>query len=601
LSRTAIRDCYFEDLTEEDKYCGRSISNYLNQVAVKMEELGRDNCSNTIKLLSNVSSMYLDANIINAPFKPAYIDYINNRRTFDLEDISKAHIDLFEEIINEVKNKFLYARLADLLWLLKTPRNPSYATKAIDAYISREINHDTWHKGARIEIERALQLCFQINDQERKNIIKEKLYKAHSAVCPESKFFSLWVADLMDRLKIDDDIRKDIGERLINIANIHKDNNDYMAAMPYFELAAKKFKQVSNIDKEVKCLISIAECHENEAETKVENNNLVANSFYEDALQAYRKIPKRHRAKYRVEQKLDEIQQKITSSGKAAIAEMAIIQIESSDISEMINLAINHVSGKSNSYLALLYLAGLSGVPNYSQITKNVKDSLNSSFFSNLFGGRHLSEDGRLIAKTPSLKIEKIVDNDVELESIERQIHQQFSNDMQSIVQGRILPALNQICFEHRFSKELLIEICKLSSLIPDDRSYLMGSALWFGFERDFSIAIHLICPQIENIVRTSLKEAGAITSSIDNSGIETENGLSAIMKLQEAKRLFGEDLCFEINAVFCNPLGFNARNQVAHGLLSDESASYSVGSIYAWWMTLRMIVGSISHKYESE
>lgn len=600
LSRQAIKDCNLDSLEKEEKFCGRSISNYLNQVAKKMEDLERTNCSVTIKLLSQISSMSLVADSINKPFKPAYIDFKNGRRTFDLEDISKEHLVFFEKILVDIDNQYLSARLADILWLLLTPRNSTYATIAIDAYTSREINAATWHRGLRLEIERALQLCFQIKDQERLSIIKEKLHKAQSADYPDSKFFNLWIAELMDRLKIDRDIRDDIAERLFILAIKHKDNKDNMAANSYFEFAAKKFKQLSNIGKEVECLIGKARCLENEADSKGMSSNLVANSFYEDALQAFRKIPKQYRESYEVEKKIIEIQKKITSSGKAAIDEMSLLRIESTDISPLAESAINHVKGKQNSYLSLLYLTGLALGPNLDQIIQQTKSSLSESFFSNIFSGRHLSDDGRLVAKTPPLKMEKITENEIDCGDIERQIHQQFSIEMQITVEGMILPALHQICFEHRFTKELLVEICQASSLVPDDRVYLTGSALWLGFEREFGLAIHLLCPQFENIVRVKLKEAGAITSTVDKSGIETENGLSTIMKLPEAERIFGKNLSFEINAVFNNPLGFNARNLVAHGLLNDESASYSVASIYAWWMTLRMVIDSISYKYDN-
>lgn len=599
LSLEAINDCDLDSLAKEKQFCGSSISSYLNQVAKKMEDLQRTNCSATIKLLSQVSSMCLVPDSINKPFKPAYIDFKNGRRTFDLEDISKEHLIFFAKIFEEINNQYLSARLADILWLLSIPRNSVYAANAIDAYTSREINPTNWLEGLKEEIERALQLCLQIKDQERLSVIKKNLHKAQSIEYADCKFFNLWVAELMDRLKIDRDFREDIATGLFSIATKYKVNKDNMAANSYFELATKKFKQLSNIEKEVECLIGMAQCLENEADSKRVSNNLVANSFYEDALHAFRKIPRKYRESFEIENKIIEIQKKITLSGKAAIDEMSFLKIESTDISELAESAINHVKGKQNSFLSLRYLAGLALGPNLDQITQHTKSLLSESFFSNIFSGRHLSDDGRLVAKTPPLTLEKITENEIECSDIERQIHQQFSIEMQLTVEGMILPALHQICLEHRFTKELLVQICQASSLVPDDRVCLMGSALWLGFEREFGLAIHLLCPQFENIVRVKLKEAGAITSTVDKSGIETENGLSTIMKLSEAETIFGRNLSFEINAVFNNPLGFNARNLVAHGLLNDESATYSVASIYAWWMTLRMIMNSISYKFE--
>lgn len=60
-------------------------------------------------------------------------------------------------------------------------------------------------------------------------------------------------------------------------------------------------------------------------------------------------------------------------------------------------------------------------------------------------------------------------------------------------------------------------------------------------------------------------------------------------MGLPEAEKVFGKDLSFEIKAMFCGALGPNLRNEVAHGLLDDDSFQ-SIHSIYAWWMGLRLV-----------
>jgi uncharacterized protein DUF4209 len=51
----------------------------------------------------------------------------------------------------------------------------------------------------------------------------------------------------------------------------------------------------------------------------------------------------------------------------------------------------------------------------------------------------------------------------------------------------------------------------------------------------------------------------------------------------------FGEDLTFELSALFCDAFGPNLRNSVAHGLL-DFEATRSVPSIYAWWLSFRLM-----------
>jgi hypothetical protein len=182
---------------------------------------------------------------------------------------------------------------------------------------------------------------------------------------------------------------------------------------------------------------------------------------------------------------------------------------------------------------------------------------------------------------------------------LNHQVQQLLNIEVQLIVNGRILPALNQLLFEYRFTLSFFQTLCRESRLVPSGREKLVAYSLWKGFEQDFGNAIHLLCPQLEYCIRTQLKEAGAHTTHIDTNGIENEYGLSTLMDLPEALAVFGEDFVFEVKSVFTDSLGKNLRNETAHGLLDDESSS-SLGSIYAWWMFLRLIVRAIQFKQET-
>ena len=146
---------------------------------------------------------------------------------------------------------------------------------------------------------------------------------------------------------------------------------------------------------------------------------------------------------------------------------------------------------------------------------------------------------------------------------------------------------------DFRVTKDYLIQLCKHSPLVPEGREYLLASALWSGFEHDFRNSIHLLAPQVEDLIRTRLKSNGVHTTTIDRDGIENENGLSTLLKHEHAENILGEDLLFELKAVFTESIGGNLRNSVAHGLLDDQSSSANA-SVYAWWMILRLVVKSI-------
>ena len=60
-------------------------------------------------------------------------------------------------------------------------------------------------------------------------------------------------------------------------------------------------------------------------------------------------------------------------------------------------------------------------------------------------------------------------------------------------------------------------------------------------------------------------------------------------MELPEVTQIFGEDLSFELKALYCDVFGPNLRNELAHGLL-DYEACHSTYAIYAWWLGLKLV-----------
>ena len=100
--------------------------------------------------------------------------------------------------------------------------------------------------------------------------------------------------------------------------------------------------------------------------------------------------------------------------------------------------------------------------------------------------------------------------------------------------------------------------------------------------------------------MRVPLKAAGVSTSHLDQYGIESEKGLSNLMDLPQTKVIFGEDLTYEIKALFCDQMGPNLRNNIAHGLLNDQEAN-SVDVVYAWWLGLQLVFNTYWNALDRE
>jgi hypothetical protein len=82
----------------------------------------------------------------------------------------------------------------------------------------------------------------------------------------------------------------------------------------------------------------------------------------------------------------------------------------------------------------------------------------------------------------------------------------------------------------------------------------------------------------------------GVYTMLTDERGLETEKGLSALLKMPETEAVLGADLAFEFRALLVDQEGANLRNNLSHGLLSDTGA-WSYHSMYLWWLCLGLVV----------
>ena len=263
---------------------------------------------------------------------------------------------------------------------------------------------------------------------------------------------------------------------------------------------------------------------------------------------------------------------------------MQFSPINKVDLSKLINQSINHVKGKNTAFETILYFSGVCHY-GFENILKLAEELVNN-YIIYLFKTTSVSLDGRKISEISPLNY----DNKDKI--IFKAAIKNFPIYMNISTNGCIIPALEQIKNEYTFSRELIIQICKDSSLVPEKREILVSNALYHGFEGDFGTAIYLLAPQVENMIRQLLKQNRIVTTHTDKNGIEHEMGLSSLVNIKGVREILGDDLWFELQAVFTDSLSANLRNEVGHGLLDDETSNSSY-SVYAWWMILRLIVRS--------
>lgn len=552
-------------------------------------EQGRNEHGKVLWLLADACSMMLSPSSPNEPFKPFAV--FHDRRSVIPDDLPDADILFFADIVDTVDDDWLKARLCDLVWLKGKPRNTAFALKAIDAYQCISLDKDTWRHGGRDCWSRAISLARMLKGgaSDRLTQMEATIIVAFNAATRADGFLGLWLADLLKSNGLGRAYRADVARTLEALAHEFDEEGDLHKAREYFSAAANWHKAISDEVKAAEMTAAVAEGWVKEAIARTASespSHMVAASFYENAIQTYRTIPKAERATHRVDERISELRVHLNDSGERSLGEMGMIRTPSVDITQIVENARKSVSGKS-AQEALLAFANLYGGANAEELRSSALERMRQYPLQSLFSATVMSRDGRVIAKRPAMSLGGELTEDDEI-AIRAEMIRDYGTLVSIVAQGDIWPALEVLLLEHRLREADFLDLARHSPIVPKERAGLFGKALFAGYERDFVTALHLLIPQIEHLVRVHLKQAGAKTTNIDKDGIQNENGMSTLMDLPEAEQIFGKDLTFEFKSLFCDAFGPNLRNELAHGLL-DEDACHSPFAIYAWWLALRL------------
>ncbi len=540
-------------------------------------------------LLADACSMMLSPSSQNEPFKPFTV--MGGQRSVIPDDLNEADIEFFANIVDAIDDIWLKARLADLIWLKKAPRDASFALRAIDAYRSMPLDTNTWIHGGRDCWPRAINLARMLKAGAGDRLVKMEnlIVVAFNAATQADGFLGLWLADLLKANGLGKMHRADVAKKLNALAHRFDSEGDLHRAREYFSAAADWYEAIPDAAKAASMSVLVAEGWVKEAIAQVSSVNpshMVAASFYENAIQTYRTIPRAERATHRVDERIAELRTHLNDSGEKSLGEMGVITTPGVDIVQLVENARKSVAGKPFKE-ALLSFANLHQGENVEKLRKNVLERMRQFPLQFLSAATVMSSDGRVIAKRPAMSWGGDLTEEDEI-AIRAEMIRDYGMLVSIVVQGDIWPAHEVLLLEHRVREANFIDLARHSPIVPKDRAGLFGKALFAGYERDFVTALHLLIPQIEHMVRVHLKQAGAKTTNLDKDGIQNENGMSALMDLPEANQVFGKDLAFELRSLFCCAFGPNLRNELAHGLL-DEDACHSPFAIYAWWLALRL------------
>ncbi|MFT3693845.1 MAG: DUF4209 domain-containing protein [Kofleriaceae bacterium] len=522
-----------------------------------------------LELFSVICSYGLRADDGRTPFHPRAV--FHDRRTASIEDLNEEELSFLTEVYTEIRSPELRARVADVLYVRR--RHHDYARVAIDAYLESSdilLTPDGW-LSAHYLLERALMLSNALKS-ERDRVAAHIIQKLEERRGDTSFFSAKLMRALLDARVGDPALMSSIAEQ----AAASVSDRDWNREHEYLDLAALWSRRSNRTEDARRLQLASAESYVKLADD-AESRSLEA-VHLERAIQTLRRIGG---AQARVE----ELHARLINAAQSALGELRE-HSQSLDIGRFLDAARAEVSGKTLSE-AVISLALMWRPRDLKALREAVVAGAKKAVMRSSIPRVMVNAQGKVTAKRPSLMSDDKAESD---EALRLSMFERAAQQRELVAIAGVKPAAAQIVDEHYLGPQELMGLASASGFVPLGREEVFAVGLAAGFNGDFATALHLLMPQFENAIRVLLAEHGAVTSRLDEDGVQDERSLNELLYMEKAKEVFDAALLFDMQGLLVERWGGNLRNRMAHGLLEIDQM---VGghSIYFWWLTLHLVV----------
>ena len=503
----------------------------------------------------------------------------------ELCDLTPRQIRTLECLAKQVRNTRVRARVYDVLWQ-KTDK-VCYAIEAVQLYLAvpdsfRDVNGFI----DREHCIRGLKLAHFIHpacDLQLDSFTKRWLDWL------SDDDFAYFASEIVDAFPNVNDRRHDASQLLTSLVRGRLEKNVIHA----WSLA----KQVCQISEKLQGLgVGYAKDHVESLRTfsyvcllraiairEAGGKEGCAAMYFRESLQALQEIPAKFRNQHHVDRAIEQLEvlrsKAWGNAGKEARRICVIQKVDSSA-----RPSLEYYSSTVSSIAKLRHFAI---IPCWGDDSANAKESIpKPSLLSQITTKRYLDKTGRVVATIGASGTAQSSGKNPTAEDESKFF--QYRDWIVHFVATTMEPHRKALLAGTDLSFSDIESVVRASPWVPEDRVQQLTEGLWQGFCNNWISAIHVLAPQVEAMVRNQLK-VKHIRTVHENEWKEDEKGLSAYEK--SFPRLFSQLIEYEMTSLFCNPIGFNFRNKVAHGLLSDGDCTNSAELMYAWWFVLHLVV----------
>jgi hypothetical protein len=538
-----------------------------------------------LQVLAMVSSAMLNAEDWLEPFTPAI--QFDGKRTVVPADLVADQVALLARIAPLVERDDLRARVADVAWIHGDRSDIAMLDRAIDAYRSAPLTGDAWFSVAKDAWVRAFALAARrgADGQARVQEMSDALKAQVLAGQVTDNFRTVGFAEtLRQHGRVDAAGRAEVRGALFALAA--KASSVTPRLSRHLEREALAWLGGSDAAAANAANERIARTYIAEADSRIQTDpnagSLVEGHFLEKAVAVLRTIPRSYRLENGLDELIDDLRIRLRESRESSMEQMMRIQSDPVDLTDAVSYARSQVSGHADKFDALAAFATLAP-PLDEASTRETAAKMLEGTISHIFGSSTFSSDFRKIASRPGSSGQ--ADGDAVWAEVVRTVF--FHSQL--LGKGIIQPAQEVLTTEHRFSRQYMVSLCMESPSVPEGHETLWGNGLALGLGGNYGAAVSVLVPQLEQVVRVMLRRHDVHTLLVDEHGVESEKSLNALLDMTESEDIFGAGMVMEMKAMLVVQGGPNLRNDVAHGLLDDNSA-WSYSALYMWWFCLRLV-----------
>lgn len=566
------------------------LSDIFRKAADLHEKLADANAAPAVRIFSMlcaVTDFHFRPEDRNEPFGPKM--QWDGKRTAIPEDFRGEPVKTLAILAERATNPVLKARLCDTSWLLERSRH-ELGVAAISAYVNviesldngelvERLEKDDPFEGPSVKdlILRALSIGRAFKPDLPETVTaKDLLLKikdrvlANKAAVPIKRFFEM---------DLDFGISEPsaIANAIENFVNENGVSAGVSVVPQLWRLAARGYHRAKDDDSENRCRVAAAEALVTESENH--NSAMVVSNWLSDAIAEYHGIPNTRERRTELRHKLIDVQSGIPD-------EMSSFS-EPIDLKDIVEATEEQLEKLSDIKDKLFLFASLDHSPDPEQLERDAVKAISEHPLSSLFGSSFHDHEGKVVHRVAGGGLGEN-DNEGAIRTKVAQ-HEQIRRDI--FVTGQIRIAVRHISDQHYIGEDTFHAVFQNSPFVPNDLIGTFSRGFQRFFASDFTSALYILTPLLENSLRHVLKMAGHdVTNFDDATQTQQDRTITALydQMREELEKVFGRATIDDIDRVFLARPGPTIRHDVAHGLLHDGSP-YGADAIYGCWLIFRL------------